>query len=83
MTLQGRKHAVLELSYTKIRAFTKLLKRIKFTLQDEMDKKINAPSLADSELEEMKAQLNNFHHTLNHGLGVIKLYERGQCYNNN
>jgi hypothetical protein len=45
---------------------------MKFTLQCEMDKKINAPSLADAVSEEMKAQLNNFHHTLNHGLGVVK-----------
>jgi hypothetical protein len=45
---------------------------MQFILQDEMDKKINAPSLADAVSEEMKAQLNNFHHTLNHGLGVVK-----------
>jgi hypothetical protein len=45
---------------------------MQFTLEDEMDKKINAPSLADAVLEEMKAQLNNFHHTLSHGLGVVK-----------
>jgi hypothetical protein len=37
-----------------------------------MDKKINAPSLADAVSEEMKAQPNNFHDTLNHGLGVVK-----------
>jgi hypothetical protein len=37
-----------------------------------MDKKINAPSLDDAVSEAMKAQLNNFHHTLNHGLGVVK-----------
>jgi hypothetical protein len=34
MTLQGRKHAVLELPYAKTRAFSKLLKRMQFTLQD-------------------------------------------------
>jgi hypothetical protein len=34
--------------------------------------KINAPSIADAVSEEMKAHLNNFHHTLNHGLGVVK-----------
>jgi hypothetical protein len=45
---------------------------MQFTLEDGMDKKINAPSLADSVSEEMKAQLNNFHHTLIHGLGVVK-----------
>jgi hypothetical protein len=28
--------------------------------------------LADAVSEEMKAQLNFFHHTLNHGLGVVK-----------
>jgi dsRNA-specific ribonuclease len=37
-----------------------------------MDNKINAPSLADAVSEEMKAQLNIFHHTLSHGSGVIK-----------
>jgi hypothetical protein len=72
MTLQGRNHAVLELPYAKTRAFTKLLKGMQLTLEDEMDKKINAPSLADAVSEEMKAQLNNFHHTLRHGLGVVK-----------
>jgi hypothetical protein len=45
---------------------------MKFTLQCEMDKKINAPSLAAAVSEEMKAQINNFHHTLSHGLGVVK-----------
>jgi hypothetical protein len=39
MTLQGRKHAVLELPYAKTRAFAKLLKHMKFTLENEMDKK--------------------------------------------
>jgi hypothetical protein len=55
MTLQGRKHAFLELSDAKTRAFAKLLKRMKFTLQDEMDKNINAPSLADAVSEEKEA----------------------------
>jgi hypothetical protein len=72
MTLQGRKHAVLELPYANTRSFSKLLERMQFTLKVETDKKINAPSLADAVSEEMKAQLNNFHHTLNHGLGVVK-----------
>jgi hypothetical protein len=72
MTLQGRNHTVLELPYAKTRSFVKLLKRMQFTLQYEMNKKINAPSLSDAVSEEMKAQLNNFHHTLNHGLGLIK-----------
>jgi hypothetical protein len=72
MTLQGRKHAFLELPYAKTQAFAKLLKLMQLTLEDEMDKKIHAPSLDDAVSEEMKAQLNNFHHTLSHGLGVIK-----------
>jgi hypothetical protein len=72
MTLQGRKNAVLELPYSNTQAFYKLLKCMQFTLEDEMDKKINVPSLADSVSKEVKAQLNNFHRTLNHGLGVIK-----------
>jgi hypothetical protein len=72
MTLQGRNHGVLELPYANTRAFAKLLECMQFTLQVEMDKKINAPSLADAVSEKMKAQLNNFHHTLNHGLGVVK-----------
>jgi hypothetical protein len=79
MTLQGRKHIFLELPYTKTQAFAKLLKIMQFTLEDEMDKKINSPSLADAVSEEMKAHLNNFHHTLSHGLSVVqKLYERGE-----
>jgi hypothetical protein len=72
MILQGCNHVVLELPYAKTRAFYKLLKCMQFTLEDEIDKKINAPSLADSVSEEMNAQLNNFHHTLSHGLGVVK-----------
>jgi hypothetical protein len=48
MTLQGRTHAVLELPYAKTREFAKLLERMQFNLQVEMDKKINAPSLADA-----------------------------------
>jgi hypothetical protein len=32
MTLQGRKHTVLELPYAKTRAFAKLLERMQFTL---------------------------------------------------
>jgi hypothetical protein len=72
MTLQGRKHAVLDMPYTKTRAFAKLLKCMQFALYDEVDKKINAPSLADTVSEEIKAQLHNFHHTLSHGLGVVK-----------
>jgi hypothetical protein len=72
MTLQGRNHDVLELPYAKTRAFAKLLKFIQFTLEDEMDKKINAPSLVDAVSGEMKVKLNNFHDTLNHGFGVVK-----------
>jgi hypothetical protein len=37
-----------------------------------MEKKIHAISLAGAVSEEMKAQINNSHHTLSHGLGVIK-----------
>jgi hypothetical protein len=72
MTIQGRNHAVLELPYAKTLAFTELLKRMEFTLEDEMEKKINAPSLADAVSEEIQVQINNFQHTLSHGLGVVK-----------
>jgi hypothetical protein len=48
MTLHGRKHAVLDLPYAKTISFSNLLKRMKFTLEDEMVKKINAPSRADA-----------------------------------
>jgi hypothetical protein len=70
MTLQGRKRAVLELPYTNTREFAKLLKFVQFTLEDEMDKKINSPS--DAVSEEMKAQLNKFQHTVSHGFAVVK-----------
>jgi hypothetical protein len=46
--LAGHKHAVLKLPYAKTRAFAKLLKCMEFTLEDETEKKIHAPSLADS-----------------------------------
>jgi NADH:ubiquinone oxidoreductase subunit F (NADH-binding) len=41
-------------------------------LEEEMEKKIHAPSLADVMSEEMQAQINNFRHTLSHGLGDVK-----------
>jgi hypothetical protein len=33
---------------------------MEFTLEDQMEKKTKAPSLADAVSEEMKAQINNF-----------------------
>jgi hypothetical protein len=72
MVLQGRKHAVLDLPFAKTRAFGKLLKRMDFTLKEEMDKKVHGPSVSEAISEELGAHLSNFHHTLSHGLGEVK-----------